>query len=155
MPGTLIKLRHVEASDLPFLRMLFAACRPELAELPLPPAQRAAVLDMQFQLQHDAYRQCEGIASLLLVRRGEPIGRLVLQRSPARYALVDIALLPNWRRHGIGAAVIGDFLQEAADAGKAVHLHVMHGNPAQRLYARLGFEVTADDGVMRQMAKMP
>ncbi len=155
MPDAPIELRHIEESDLPFLRALFAQCRPELAALPLPQAQRDAVLDMQFRLQHDGYRHYEGGAMLLLLRCGEPIGRLTLQRSPARYALVDIALLPIWRGQGIGTTVVGRYLQEAAGVGRVVHLHVARGNPAQRLYARLGFEVTADDGVMMQMEKPP
>ncbi|MBY0241216.1 MAG: GNAT family N-acetyltransferase [Burkholderiaceae bacterium] len=155
MPDTIFELRPITAADTPFLKILFAACHPELAAVPLPAGQVDALLDMQFHMQHNAYRQYQGIEFLLIVQGDEPIGRFSVQRSPARHALVDIALLPGWRGCGIGAAVISCFLQEAADAGCGVQLHVARGNQAWRLYARLGFQVTADDGAMLRMEKSP
>jgi GNAT superfamily N-acetyltransferase len=148
-------LRPVEEADQPFLMALFAACRPELAALALPAAQRTALLDMQFRAQHAAYTRYPGIAFQLILHDGVPAGRLTVQRSPGRYAVVDIALLPEWRGRGIGAAVLAAFLREAHAVRQTVHLQVAAGNPAHRLYRQLGFQVLEDNGGFMHMALPP
>jgi ribosomal protein S18 acetylase RimI-like enzyme len=60
---------------------------------------------------------------------------------------MDIALLPEYCGKGIGGYLIEGVLREAADAGKRVSIHVEKHNPAQRLYARLGFQPVKDVGV--------
>jgi predicted N-acetyltransferase YhbS len=51
------------------------------------------------------------------------------------------------RGAGIGTALLGDLLAEAAAAGRSVTIHVERFNPAPRLYQRLGFRQIADRGV--------
>ena len=45
---------------------------------------------------------------------------------------------------GRSGALIGALLTEAEAAGVAVELSVLKANPAQRLYARLGFRVVGE-----------
>jgi ribosomal protein S18 acetylase RimI-like enzyme len=81
------------------------------------------------------------------MRGGEAIGRLYIDRWPRDHCIIDIAFLPEHRRHGLGAALLADLLDEAAAAGKAVTIHVEKFNPAMRLYRRLGFKTEEEHGV--------
>lgn len=80
-------------------------------------------------------------------RGGARIGRLYLHRSDSEIRVMDIALLPEHRRQGIGEALLRDVLQEARQSGRAVGIHVEKDNLARRLYDRLGFREEADRGI--------
>ena len=85
----------------------------------------------------------------VVVRHGEPardIGRISLTRHWRKIFLRDIELVPEERNRGLGGALIGALLGLARSERRAVELVVLRCNPAQRLYQRLGFEVTGDDG---------
>ena len=60
---------------------------------------------------------------------------------------MDIALLPGFRGGGIGTALLNDILAEGERTARPVTIHVESFNPAQRLYARLGFVKVASNGV--------
>jgi ribosomal protein S18 acetylase RimI-like enzyme len=142
-------LRPVTTADLPFLRRLYASMREvELAVVPWSAEEKAAFLDSQFEAQHRFYRQQFSAASFDVVEEaGEPIGRLYVDRRRDELRLVDIALLPEWRRRGVGGALLQTVLAEAEAAGKAVRIHVERNNPALGLYERLGFRSIEDQGV--------
>ncbi len=86
---------------------------------------------------------------------GRPAGRLYVDRTAARIQIVDIALLPEHRDAGVGGRLLRQLLAEAAESGLPVSLHVTTHNPAQRLYARLGFVPLAGDEVYLEMVKLP
>jgi ribosomal protein S18 acetylase RimI-like enzyme len=144
-----LTFRSVTDADLPFLARVYASTRAdELAVVPWSVEEKLAFLDMQFRAQHQFYqRHFAGAAWLVILRSGEAIGRLYLDRQPSQHGIIDIALLAPHRRQGLGAALMRDLLDEAADAGKAVTIHVEKNNPAMRLYRRLGFETVEDQGV--------
>jgi GNAT superfamily N-acetyltransferase len=144
-----LTLRPMTDADLPFLARLYASTRmEELAPVDWPETQKAAFLQMQFDAQHAHYRQhYHGTDWLVILRAGEPVGRLYLARWAREHRIVDIALLPAHRRAGLGTALLHDLLDEAAAAGKPVTIHVEKFNPALRLYERLGFAAVEDKGV--------
>ncbi len=73
---------------------------------------------------------------------GDPrIGRLWVDRVGDAFQVVDISLLSTWRGRGIGQFCLQTVLDEASACVRAVQLHVADGNPARRLYERLGFAV--------------
>jgi ribosomal protein S18 acetylase RimI-like enzyme len=74
---------------------------------------------------------------------------------PNTVTMIDIALLPQWRGRGTGTALIEAALAEAAAAGQAVSIMVEKFNPALRLYKRLGFYETSDEGVHLAMEWRP
>lgn len=74
------------------------------------------------------------------------IGRISLTRHWRRLFLRDVELIAAERNHGLGTAMIRAVLAFARTEGRRVELLVLKCNPAQRLYARLGFEIVADDG---------
>jgi GNAT superfamily N-acetyltransferase len=82
------------------------------------------------------------------------IGRISLMRHWRKILLRDIELITAERSRGIGTAVIRALLELAKADGRTVELLVLKCNPAQRLYARLGFTVVADDGA-RLMMRAP
>ena len=68
---------------------------------------------------------------------------------------MDIALLPVYRGHGIGTSLMQSILDEAAQAGLPVRIHVEQYNPAMRLYKRLGFQHVGETGVYLLMEWQP
>ncbi|NHA01978.1 GNAT family N-acetyltransferase [Nocardioides sp. W3-2-3] len=78
---------------------------------------------------------------------GRFAGRITLDRRPDDLRVVDLALLPAYRGRGIGGALLGRVLVEAAATGRTASIHVEVHNPARRLYERLDFRVVEDLGV--------
>jgi GNAT superfamily N-acetyltransferase len=144
-----LSFRPATDDDLPFLSRLYASTRAEeLAPVPWPEEQKAAFLAMQFQAQHIHYHRHYPSADWLIVLRdGEPVGRVYVERWASEHRLIDIALMPERRGTGLGAALLQDLMDDAAAAGKPLSTHVEKFNPAMRLYHRLGFVTVEDKGV--------
>lgn len=91
--------------------------------------------------------QCAGIlpmagVALRLARDGEgKVTGFSLMRVIADEAeLLLIAVDPSAQHHGIGAALLDDFIDFATRHGaRRLHLEVRDGNPAIALYERAGF----------------
>ena len=141
-----ISLRSVQPADEPFLYDVYASTRTEeLALVDWSDEQKSAFVRQQFEAQTRHYREHYPTATLdLILVDGEPAGRLYVDRWPGEIRVVDIVLLPPYQRTGIGERLLREVQAEAAASGRPVTIHVERFNPAQQLYARLGF-VTADD----------
>jgi RimJ/RimL family protein N-acetyltransferase len=144
-----VTLRPRQPEDRDFLRALYASTRAdELAPVPWTDEQKTAFLAWQFDCQTQHYdAHYPGCEFFVVEREGEPIGRLSLHRRATEVRIVDIALVAAWRGRGLGAALLGRVMDEAAAAGLAVTIHVEVHNPARRLYERLGFRETEQAGV--------
>ncbi len=155
--GRAVSLRPVGHGDGDFLRRVYASTREdELALTDWEDAQKDAFLRMQFDAQHRHYTEHYANASFqVILVDGEPAGRLYVARWPEEIRIVDIALLPEYRRGGIGTRLLQDVLTEGSEEGKRVSIHVERFNPALRLYQRLGFDPVADVGVYVLMASEP
>ena len=79
------------------------------------------------------------------------VGRISLTRHWRKIFLRDIELVRPERNRGVGTAIINAVLALARDSDRYVELRVLRCNPAQRLYARLGFRVIDDDGARLRM----
>jgi ribosomal protein S18 acetylase RimI-like enzyme len=78
---------------------------------------------------------------------GRRVGRLRVSRTPDSVELNGIQHHPDAQNRGIGTAVITALQSEAATRGVPLELHVERDNPdARRLYTRLGFTKTGEDG---------
>jgi GNAT superfamily N-acetyltransferase len=111
-----------------------------------------AFFKMQFDAQRHYYCATFPCAAFDIVEEDDrPIGRLYLDRSVHDIRLIDISLLPTAQNRGLGSHLLHAVLEEAEAADKPVSLHVAGTNPAIRLYQRLGFVQTGDDGVYRSM----
>ncbi|NUS00355.1 MAG: GNAT family N-acetyltransferase [Kribbellaceae bacterium] len=75
------------------------------------------------------------------------VGRLRVSRTPQAVELNGIQLHPDVQNRGIGTAIINTLQDEATRRGVPLQLNVERDNPnARRLYDRLGFTKTAEDG---------
>jgi ribosomal protein S18 acetylase RimI-like enzyme len=142
-------LRPEETGDNAFLFNLYASTRAEeLKRLPWTDSQKTDFLRMQFDLQCAHYHQHYPEAAYqIIVSRDRPIGRLYVHREQDQILVIDIALLPEHRRAGLGGSLLRELQVEAAAEQKAVRIHVELENPALRLYTRLGFRVIENQGV--------
>jgi ribosomal protein S18 acetylase RimI-like enzyme len=139
----------VRAEDEPFLEKLYASTREqELAMTSWNDEQKAAFCRMQFVAQRTHYTQYFPEATHdVIEREGVPAGRLYVDRAEREIRIVDIALLPEHRREGIGTHLLTTLQEEARGVGKALSIHVEKFNPALKLYERLGFQSIEDKGV--------
>lgn len=144
-----LSFRPIQPSDHDFLRAVYASTRmEELSMTGWNDGQKAMFLAMQFSMQHQYYQQnYEDVEFLVVLSGNQPIGRLYIARWPEEIRIVDLALLPEFRNVGFGSKILEDVLCEAKSAGKPVTLHVERFNPALRLYQRLGFVKTGEQGV--------
>jgi len=124
--------------------------------VPWTPEQKAAFLDMQFQAQAAHYTEFYPHCQFLMIElEGRPIGRLYIDRGEDDIRITDIALLPEWRGHGIGRMLMEEILAEGRNTGKRVTIYVEHDNPARGLYDRLGFRHVDTNGVYHFMEWRP
>jgi GNAT superfamily N-acetyltransferase len=137
-------VRSAGTGDEEFLRRLYATRRQqELAAWGWDSAAQAAFVELQFCAQRAHYQHCWPRArNEIVLVAGLPVGRRLIDRSPERLHLVDIALLPEYRGVGLGGALVQELLDEAAGCSLPLYLRVLMGNPALRLYERLGLRPT-------------
>jgi ribosomal protein S18 acetylase RimI-like enzyme len=136
---------------------VYASTRAEEMELVnWSESDKQAFLRQQFTAQHTYYQQHYATAAFQVVVRGDALlGRLYVDRWASEIRIIDIALLPEYRGHGIGTRLLRDVLAEAVEVGKRVSIHVEHMNPAMRLYTRLGFRPVEERGVYVLMEWTP
>jgi ribosomal protein S18 acetylase RimI-like enzyme len=152
-----IRLRPELPEDATFLFRLYASTRAdEMKLVPWNDAQKDEFLRMQFRAQSTHYHSFYPDASYeVILRAEEPVGRLYIHRSDDAIRLIDIALLPEHRRAGIGGQLLNEILSQATAQRKRVQIHVERENPAMRLYTRLGFQKIEDKGVYYFMEWTP
>jgi ribosomal protein S18 acetylase RimI-like enzyme len=152
-----IQLRPASPDDRAFLYRVYASTRQEeMALVDWDEAQMQAFLQMQFHAQHTYYHAEFPDASYdVVLWDGVAVGRLYVDRRPTEICILDIALLPEHRRHGIGTALLRELLAEADLASKPMRIHVERFNPALHLYRRLGFTQIGDQGVYFLMERLP
>jgi ribosomal protein S18 acetylase RimI-like enzyme len=148
-----IRLDRVLPSDEPFLYQTFASTRTEeMALTGWNAEQQEAFLRMQYDAQRRSYLMQLPEAKYWVIRcDGSAVGRLIIDRTAEQIHVVDIALLPEFRKRGIGSTLMEAIIQEASQAGKTVRLHVERFNPALRWYERLGFGVVNSGPIYLEM----
>jgi GNAT superfamily N-acetyltransferase len=152
-----VTLRPSTPEDRAFLRDVFASTRDEdLTPVAWSPGQREAVVQTQFDLQDRQLRSNHPLASFDVVEvDGRPAGRLYVDRRLDDIRILDLALLPEFRRAGIGSRLIGRVLEEARLSARSASIHVQVHDPSARLYRRLGFTMVAERGLYRLMEWRP
>jgi len=152
-----LTFRPVADADQSFLARVYASTRrQEFAATPITELQKAALLLLQFRAQQAHFAQHYPQADRLVVMGGGyDIGRLYIERWPARHGIIDLTLLPEFRGRGAGEPLLRDLMDEAAAAAKDVSILVEKYNPAMRLCRRLGFVTEEDKGVYDLMRWSP
>ncbi len=152
-----VTLRPMLPDDMPFLLRVYASTRvDELAAVPWTPEQKADFITSQFNAQHSHYQQHYPDAQyLVILLEGEPVGRIYIHRRSKEIEVMDIALLPEYRRRGIGSTLLKNVAQEADDTRRDTTLYVEQNNPALELYTRLGFIREDEHGIYFFMRRPP
>jgi ribosomal protein S18 acetylase RimI-like enzyme len=84
------------------------------------------------------------LSSQIIVAESKDIGVVSTVRRATDIFLSNIELLPAYQRQGIGAQLIRALIADACEKGLPIKLQVLKVNPAQKLYARLGFSVIGE-----------
>lgn len=156
MPST-ISLRPTRPEDHELLCRIYGSTRTEeLAIVPWSDEQKDAFLRQQFEAQSAYWGEHYAGADFSVIEvDGVPAGRLYVIRWPEEIRLVDIALLPDFRRQGIGTTLLKRLFAEGSERNVPVTIHVEIFNPARALYERLGFTAKGDQGMYVLMAWHP
>jgi ribosomal protein S18 acetylase RimI-like enzyme len=145
-------LRPAIPADCDFEAMLYASTREDLR--PLGPEVFDGLVGMQFRAQSMSIRLDHPMADRkIVIVEDAPAGRLIVDGSGDHIEVIDIALLPQFRAHGIGSSVLGGVLAHADRMGRAVRLHVEKQSRAVRLWERLGFVISGDVGMYFTMSR--
>lgn len=148
-----VTLRMAEPQDDDFLVELYTANRRSEMRMAGPDAASInALLRSQYEMRKKQYDEAyPNSQNWIILYDHEPIGRHLIQPDPRVWAFIDLGILPEFQRQGIGTLVFKLHMQQAIDAGAAIRLHVRTDNPARRIYERLGFVTTEQDGVYDEM----
>ena len=144
-----IALRPVTPADESFLLDLYASTRAdEIALVPWPDEQKQAFVLAQFKAQQEHYQKTYPDASHdIILFNDRPVGRLYVGRLDTEIRIVDITLHPRDRNRGIGSKLVKDLLAQASGCGKLLRIYVESFNPSLRLFERLGFSRSEEQGI--------
>ncbi len=149
-----ISLRPVSGDDEAFLSEVFLSARPDLMLLPLEPTDVQILVNLQVRGQRASYLTAHpGAVDHVIERDRRPVGRLFLHEDHEAVTVLDVVVLPEFRNQGVGGSVLADVVDLAGS--RVVRLHVENGNPARRLYERLGFHLISETGTGCQMERRP
>ncbi len=139
-----------------FLLSVYASTRPELTGLGWSAEQQNAFIRMQFDAQTRHYRDSfpDATYSVICVD-GEQAGRLIVNYADDQILIVDIALLPEFRRIGIGGGLVQRLLDQADAGHLPVRCHVLHDSTARGFWEHAGFSALRRDGVYLAMERAP
>jgi ribosomal protein S18 acetylase RimI-like enzyme len=142
-------LRPRTPDDTAFLASVYASTRAdELATTNWDAGQIAAFLSFQFNAQDHHYTtHYPTCAFYVIEHEGAPCGRLYVDLWSTEARIVEITLLPQYRKLGLGSQLLQAIIAQATRHGVPVSIHVERENPALRLYERLGFEKIEEKGV--------
>lgn len=153
-----VSFRPITPDDMDFLLRVYGSTRAEELAMIVDWTEemKSAFVLQQFSAQHAWYQEhYTGAVFEVILVDGVAAGRLYVHRREKEIRLVDITLLPEFRKGGIGASILRDLLAEGEGAGKPVTIHVEIYNPAMRLYERLGFRPIEERGPYRLMEWRP
>jgi GNAT superfamily N-acetyltransferase len=153
-----VALRPVTQADDEFLLEVYGSTRSdELGQVEWAEGQKEVFIRWQFNLQRREYfaRFPDARYEVVLVD-GQPAGRIWVGADEAQIRLLDIGLLPEFQKRGIGTLLLQQLIQEARNAGKPLrHMIFVLNNDAHRFYERLGFVVIEDLGAYKHMEYRP
>jgi ribosomal protein S18 acetylase RimI-like enzyme len=112
---------------------------------------------MQFEMRERSYAMQFPAAEHSVILFGdERAGSMIVDKTGKNITLADIAVLPQFRKSGIATNLVGQIQDEAAASHNEVVLHVDKANiAALRVYAALGFEVSAETDLYYKMTWTP
>ncbi len=109
----------------------------------------------QFEAQRTGWSQMfPGSEHDVIVLGGRPIGRVWVHWSAEECLIVDLALLPEHRRQGIGTQIVRELLGAADERGLSTRAHVERMNtPSLAFWTRLGFREISGDALFVEIER--
>ena len=152
-----IQLRPALSGDEEFLFSVYTStCMDELEVVDWDAAQKEGFLRMQFDAQFRYYvEHYRGAEYLVILLEDQPVGRLYIHRRSDEIRIIDLTLLPEFQKQGIGSFLMTQILDEATKNNLPVTMHVERFDPALRFYERLGFRLAEDKGFYYFMKCLP
>lgn len=155
-----IAIRPLTLADESFLwEMFYQAIYVPEGQPPIPPD---VIFLPELRIYVEGWGKPDDIGFIASVA-GKPVGAVwlrMLTGDPRGFGYVDdstpelsIALLPEYRGRGIGSRLMAHLFDNAKSRYAAICLSVTIGNPAERLYRRLGFEVVYETDDSYTMVK--
>jgi ribosomal protein S18 acetylase RimI-like enzyme len=140
-----ISLRPASPEDNEFLLLLKASTLPELGMLGLDVDQFRSIIRMQLAAQEQGYRRKYPESTHMIVENGgKRAGRFWVNRGENEIRIIDISLLPEFRRNGIGTCLYQSLIAEAETARKKLLCSVSRFNGVSlHFHERLGFTVVS------------
>lgn len=135
-----VSIRHANLDDAPLLKKFLMD--PKI--LRWFPMQGEAEVDDSVRIWM-SYTKLK--AGFVAENEGQPVGFANLYIQPfgklRHQSLFSILVREDCRGKGVGTALLSHLMKEAKEEHgiEILHLEVYDGNPAQKLYAKLGFEV--------------
>lgn len=144
-----IRLRSIVDNDNAFLLRLYESTRTsEMALVEWSEEQKKQFINMQFYAQKVHYFKHYPEATFDVIEfKHQSVGRLYVEEWKNEVRIIDIALLPSFCNQGIGTYLLNRLQAKASSSNKSVSIHVEKNNPAMRLYKRLGFMKTDEQGI--------
>lgn len=152
-----ISLRLATAADEIFLLEVYASTRAdEMALLPWSDEQKRAFVLAQFNAQQQHYQKTYPDATHdIILSHNRATGHFHVARLEEEIRIVDLGLHPRDRNRGIGSDLLRKLISEASQAGKLLTVYVESFNPALRLFERLGFSRSEEQGIHILMQQRP
>lgn len=144
-----IRLRPATDDDAAVLVSIYEASREiELAMVPWDAEQKRAFAQLQLTAQTAHYREHYPEAAHSIIEiDGEPAGRLYVNRGPEQIAILDITVLPDFRRRGIASRIVRA-LQHEAGSERSLRVFVESFNPGSiAFFSAHGFVPVGEEGV--------
>lgn len=149
--------RPASREDDSFLFELYASARQEeVMSWGWSIEQQNSFLRMQWLAQQSSHSaQYPSATRTIVILDQNPIGQYTVNYTSTNLHLIDISILPLFRNNGIGTSIIKHLQQESILRYIPISLNVMQGNPASRLYERLGFVYTDATDLYKAMKWLP
>ena len=157
VPDGMINLRPSRAEDESFLFDLFRAYRTGVLRLGLlSEAKIDELVTAQFASRMRSFRERFPRARWSIIEfRGSPIGELIVDEASDAPCVVDLALLPDHQRRGIGGAVIRALAAAATGRGGLRAMVLMTNAHSLEMFRRLGFDDSGHDGAHVELRWQP
>jgi GNAT superfamily N-acetyltransferase len=152
-----ITLRDEQPEDDFFLLQVYASTRAyEMAMVPWTDEQKAAFVTQQFQAQRSYYRERKPDAQYqVILEDDERVGRLYVDREDAPIHIMDVTVLPQYRKRGIGTFLMKKILEEGTVTHRIVEIYVETFSGSVPFFEKLGFVQKAEEGVNYLMVWTP
>jgi GNAT superfamily N-acetyltransferase len=146
-------LRPADSGDEDFLFALYAGSHGEdLAALGWGPDQIREFLKMQCEAEQRFFAtEYPRADNQIVLMNEEPVGRVLVERRDFEIRGIDLSLLPEFRKLGIGSRLIEQLQAEAATKRKPVRMQLIRFSRAIPLFERLGFARVSESGTHYQM----